>query len=200
MNTGGYISARADKGFSFRSSQPIYVALPDPQSAKERGFRQLLVTELKNIGLAVNHHLTSDTLLLFFKINDESTNVILIPGNPAISRLPTQWIEINLELYSLKDVKDSGPIWEGYMKVQAKKYNVQPGDSIRPLLEIVGRNFEGPLPIRVYTKTEPGMSPDELERLEKKVKSLEERIEELQGPTQSQTPSEKESTPTKEFR
>ncbi len=183
FNPGGYISGRTDQRFSFHRSQPIYVALPEPQTVKEEGFRQLLVTEMRHVGLVVTDQLTQDSLVLFFRLNDESRNIVRIPGNPGLSRLPAQWQEIHLELYSIQDVKDGGPVWKGYLKVRIKTYNAQPGDSIRPLLELVGKNYEGPTPITVYTKTEPAPSKDEIERLEEKVKTLEERIEQLQEPS-----------------
>ena len=182
VNPGGYISGRADQNFTFHSSQPIYVALPEPQTEEVQGFRTLLVSEMRQVGLAVTDQLTQETLVLFFSINNEARNIVLIPGNPGLSRLPAQWQEIRLELYSIHDAKDPGPIWEGYIKVRIKQYNAQPGEAIRPLLELVGKNYEGPTPITVYTKTEPAPSKEEMERLEEKVKSLEERIEEMQAP------------------
>jgi len=160
FNPGGYISGRTDQDFSFQPSQPIYVALPEPQTIKEEGFRKLLVSEMRQVGFAVAEELTQDTLVLFFRINDESHNIILIPGNPGISRLPAQWQEIHLELYSLHDVKDPGPVWKGSLKVRIKTFNAQPGHTIRPLLELVGKNYKGPTPITVYTKTDPGPSKD----------------------------------------
>ena len=183
INTSGYISGKADQRYSFQPAQPIYVAFPEPQTEKEQEFRELLISEMRQIGLPVTDQLSQETLVLFFTINNESGNIVLIPGNPAISRLPAQWLEIYLELYSLQDVKKPGPIWEGYLKVQLNTFNAQPGESIRPLLELVGRNYEGPVPVRVYTKTEPAPSKDEIERLERKVKTLEERIEQLQSPS-----------------
>jgi hypothetical protein len=194
FNPGGYISGRADQNFSFHPSQPIYVALPEPQTEREQGFRQLLVSEMRHVGLAVTDQLSQDTLVLFFRFNDESRNIVLIPGNPGLTRLPAQWQEIYLELYSLHDVKDPGPIWEGYLKVKIKNFNAQPGDTIRPLLELVGKNYEGQTPITVYTRSEPAPSKDEIERLEEKVKSLEERIEEMQPP--SPPPEASEEAPT----
>jgi hypothetical protein len=194
LNPGGYISGRAVQSFSFHPSQPIYVALPEPQTTREKGFRMLLVSEMRQVGLAVTDQLTQDTLVLFFRINDESRNIVLIPGNPGLSRLPAQWQEIHLELYSIHDVTDPGPVWEGHLKVQITKFNAQPGDAIRPLLELVGKNFEGPTPIRIYTKTEPAPSKDKIERLEEKVKTLEERIEELQAPSPAPDSTGEEST------
>jgi hypothetical protein len=192
LTPGGYISGRADQRFSFHRSQPIYVALPEPQTGKEEGFRKVLVNEMRSVGLAVTDQLTQDSLVLFFRINNESTNIYLIPGNRALTRLPAQWQEIFLELYSIHDVKDPGPIWEGYLKVKIKQFNANPGDTIRPLLELVGKNYEGPTPLTVYTKTEPAPTTDEIERLEEKVKTLEERIEKLQTP--SPPSPEEEST------
>jgi len=183
MSTSGNISAKANRGFSFHSSQHIYVALPEPQSATEKGFRELLVSEMRHAGLAVTDQLSQDALVLFFRMDNESKNIVRIPGNPAISRFPSQWQEIFLELYSVKDVKDPGPVWEGHIKIPIRKFNAQPGDAIRPLLELVGKNYEGPMPIRVYTKTEPGPSTEEMDRLEEKVKTLEEKIEKLQTPS-----------------
>ena len=189
FNPGGYLSGKADQSFTFHPSQPIYVALPEPQTEKEQGFRTLLVSEMRHVGWTVTNQLTQETLVLFFRINDESKNIVLIPGNPGLSRLPAQWQEIHLELYSIQDVKDPDPIWEGYLKVRIKTFNAQPGNAIRPLLELIGKNYEGPTPITVYTKTEPAPSKDEIERLEKKVKSLEERIEEMQTPSSPPQPS-----------
>ena len=188
INPDGYISGRTDKNFSFHPSQPIYVALPEPQTVKEEGFRNLLVSEMRQVGLSVTDKLSQETLVLFFRVNDESQNIVLIPGNPGLSRFPAQWQEIYLELFSIQEVKDPEPVWKGYLKVRIKQFNAQPGDSIRPLLELVGKNYEGPTPITVYTKTEPASSQDEIERLEEKVKSLEERIEEMQTPKPSETP------------
>ena len=196
FNPGGYISGRAEQSFSFHRSQPIYVALPEPQTEKDREFRKLLVNEMRQVGLAVTDRLNQDSLVLFFTINDESGNIVLIPGNPGLSRFPAQWQEIHLELYSIHDVKDPDPIWVGHLKVRIKTFNDQPGDSIRPLLELVGKNYEGPTPITVYAKTEPAPSKEEIERLEEKVKTLEERIEELQAPPPSE-PSVKERPASK---
>ena len=186
LNPDNYISVRADQNFDFRRSQPIYVALPEPQTIKEEGFRKILVTEMRHVGLAVSDQMTQDTLVLFFQVNDESQNIIRIPGNPALSRLPAQWQEIHLELFDLQNVNQSEPVWKGYLKVRIKSFNAQPGNTLRPLLELVGKSYEGPAPVTVYTKTEPGPRKDEIERLEEKVKTLEERIEELQTPTPSE--------------
>ncbi|UCE63939.1 MAG: hypothetical protein JSU59_01920 [Nitrospirota bacterium] len=190
MSPGDYLSVRADQSFTFHPAQPIYVALLEPQTEKEQGFRKVLVSEMRNVGLTVSDQMTQETLVLFYRINDESSTIYRIPGNPGLSRLPAQWQEIHLELFSIHDVKDPGPIWEGYLKVKIKKFNAQPGDTIRPLLELVGKNYEGSPPITVYTKTQPSRSKDEIERLEEKVKSLEERIEEMQTPPPPQPPVE----------
>ncbi len=198
LTPGGYLSGRADQSFSFHPSQPIYVALPEPHTAREQGFRRVLVSEMRDVGLAVTDQLTQDTLVLFFRNNAETRNIIRIPGNLAISRLPAQWQEIHLELYCIQEVKDPGPIWEGYLKVKIKTFNAQPGETIRPLLELVGKNYEGPTPIRIYTKTEPAPSNDEIERLEDKVKRLEERIDKLQAPSPPPDPSGEGSTTSDE--
>ena len=195
---GDYLSGRADQGFTFHSSQPIYVAPPEPHMEKEQAFYKLLVSELQEVGLTVSDQLTQETLVLFFRINDEFRNIVAIPGNRAITRLPAQWQEIFLELYSIHDVKDPGPVWKGYMKVRIKQFHAQPGNTIRPLLELVGKNYEGPTPITIYTKAEPAHGKDEIERLEEKVKSLEERIEEMQTPHPPPNSSGEESPTTEE--
>ena len=198
LGTSGSLSGRTKQDFTFQSSQSIYVPLPEPQTATAKEFRNLLVSEMRRAGLTVTEELTEDSLLLFFKTNNETQNIIRIPGNPAISRLPSQWQEIFLELYIVKDVEEPGPVWEGYLKIPIKRFNAQPGNSLRPLLDLVGKNYEGPLPITVYTKTEPSPKQEEIERLEEKVKSLEEKIEKLEPPSEPSDPSGKGSTTTGE--
>jgi Sel1 repeat-containing protein len=183
LTSGAYLYGKGNPDFTFHQSQLIYVALPEPATAEDKVFHTLLIGEMKRLGFRVTTQLFQEALILFFALNRNSNAIMApLPGNAAISRLPGQWYEVFLELFSLNYIDAHGPVWSGHLKVRRSEFQTNPAGAVAPLLELVGKNYEGPISAQAYSESQPRMAKGKLAQQQQvQIRTLEQRIGKLES-------------------
>ncbi len=175
---GAHLYGKGSPDFTFHPSQPIYITLPEAASANDKAFHTLLVGEMKHLGFRITRQLSHEALVLFFALNSNSAEILApLPGNAAISRLPEQWHEVSLELFSLNPIDAHGPVWSGHLKVKQKEFHANPANAVTPLLALVGKNYKGPISVQAYRESQPRTATDKIaQQQQAQMQTLERRI------------------------
>lgn len=183
LTPGAKLYGKGNPDFTFHPSQPIYVALQEAATANDKAFHTLLVGEMKRLGFRVTNQLSQEALILFFALNSNSNTILApLPGNAAISRLPGQWHEVSLELFSLNHIAAHGPVWSGHLKVRRRDFHTNPAGAVTPLLELVGKNYEGPISVQAYSASQPRTATDKMaQQQQAQMQTLERRIGQLES-------------------
>lgn len=181
-NYGAHLYGKGQPDFTFQRSQPVYVGLPEAANTTDKAFQTLLSDEMKRLGFQVTPQLSQESLILFFAMNSNSSAILApLPGNAAISRLPEQWQEVSLELFSLNHIDGTGPVWTGYLRVKRKEFHANPAGALTPLLELVGKNYEGPISVPIYKDSQPAASVKMTQEQQARMQNLERRIQQLES-------------------
>lgn len=182
-NYGAHLYGKGQPDFTFQRSQPVYVGLPEAATTNDKAFQALLSDEMKRLGFHVTPQLSQEALVLFFAMNSNSSAILApLPGNAAISRLPEQWQEVFLELFSLNHINAHGPVWTGYLRVKRKEFHANPAGALTPLLELVGKNYDGPISVPPYRDSQSGTATVKMtQEQQDRMQNLERRIQQLES-------------------
>lgn len=180
---GAHLYGKGNPDYTFHGSLPIFVPLPEAATPNDKAFHPLLIGEMKRLGFKITNQLSQKPLVLSFALNSNSAAMLApLPGNAAISRLPGLWEEVSLELFRYNQIDVDGLIWSGHIKVKRSEFHENPAGTVTPLLELIGKNYDGPISAQAYNGSQPGAVTETLaQKQQAQMEALERRIGQLEN-------------------